>query len=94
MFLAKVDAEDTELQMEMFLVDEKGSIKSRSTRIGDKLYGFGIDAQIAKYIRLLAERDYAIPPAEGKIGVAGRVVDKQTFLFGREGVQVGLYSKE
>jgi outer membrane protein OmpA-like peptidoglycan-associated protein len=93
-YLAQLDVDDTELQIEMFLVDEAGAIKSRATKIGDKLYGFGVAGVFADYIRLLAEKDYNLNVGKGQFGIAGRVVDKKTFLFGRAGVKVGLYSSE
>lgn len=92
-YMARVEADDTELQVDMFLVGGDGSIKSRSTRIGDRLYGFGVDKDLSKYIRLLSPEQYALGVPEGKRGIAGRVVDKQTYLFGRENVEVGLFNK-
>ncbi|NQV54144.1 MAG: OmpA family protein [Flavobacteriales bacterium] len=92
--MTRIESEDTELEVAMFLIDEKGSIKSRSTRIGDQLYGFGVDKGLAEFIKLLAPKDYSLQVASGKKGIIGRVVDKQTFLFGRSGVEVGLYNKE
>lgn len=91
-YLTKIEAEDTELEVDMFLIDEKGSIKSRSTRIGDQLYGFGIDKGLAEFVKLLTPKDYALKVEKGQKGIVGRVVDKQTFLYGKPGVQVGLYN--
>ena len=93
-YMTRIESEDTELEVAMFLIDEKGSIKSQSTRIGDQLYGFGVDKGLAEFIKLLAPKDYSLKVSSGKKGIVGRVVDKQTFLFGRSGVEVGLYNKE
>lgn len=93
-YMTRIEEDDTDLTVEMFLIDEKGSIKTRSTRIGDRLYGFGIDQSLSDYIRLLSPKDYQIALKPGEKGIVGRVVDRNTYLYGRQGVEVGLYSKE
>ena len=92
--MARLETDDTELQVDMFLIDSEGAISSRSTRIGDRLYGFGVDKDMSEYIRLLSPKQYSLNVPEGKQGIAGRVVDKQTYLFGRENVEVGLFNED
>ena len=92
-YIARIEAEDTDLKVELFLVDAKGVISNRATKIGDRLYAFGADSDGFPQIDLLTEKDFKLNVSPTKIGVVGRVVDKETYLFGRPSMKVGLYSK-
>ncbi len=92
-FIARIDTKDTDLKVELFLIDAKGVINNRATKIGDRLYAFGADSDGFPQIDLLTENDFKLNVSHTKIGVVGWVVDKTTYLFGRPGVKVGLYNK-
>lgn len=92
-YIARIEAEDTDLKVELFLIDAKGVISNRATKIGERLYAFGADSDGFPQIDLLTEHDFKLNVSPTKIGVVGRVVDKETYLFGRPSMKVGLYNK-
>jgi len=92
--IAKIEEDDSFLVIDMFLYDGDGKVKQRATRIGNGLYGFGAEFNSFKQLRLLTENDWKLNVKEGTNGVAGRIVDNQTFLYGQGGVVIGLYTKE
>lgn len=92
-YIARIEADDTDLKVELFLIDAEGLISNRATQIGEKLYAFGADSDGFPQIDLLTENDFKLNVTPTKIGVVGRVVDKKTYLFGRPAMKVGLYSK-
>ena len=93
-YITRIDTEDTDFKVELFLIDAKGVISDRATKIGDRLYAFGADSDGFPQIDLLTEHDFNLNVSPTKIGVVGRVVDKETYLFGRPSMKVGLYSKK
>jgi outer membrane protein OmpA-like peptidoglycan-associated protein len=93
-FLTKIEEEDTELLADIFLKNTDGQVTARATRIGTNLFGFGADSDAFNDLKLLASADWTMNVAEGKTGVTGRIVDANTFLFGRKGLKVGLYNNQ
>lgn len=91
-FITKIEEEDPELQIDIFLKNAEGTIVSRATKIGGNMFGFGASEDSFTDLKLLTSMDWALNVAKGKTGIAGRVVDANTFLFGRSGLKVGLYN--
>lgn len=91
-YMTRIESDDTALKIDLFLLDENGDIKSRASRIGDQLYAFGTDVDGFKNLNLLTATDYELDVDIGKTGIAGRVVDSETYLFGQASVKVGLYA--
>ncbi|MEZ4721434.1 MAG: OmpA family protein [Flavobacteriales bacterium] len=90
--MTRIEEDDTDLMVDIFLLDEKGNISSRATRIGERLYGFGANENGFNDLRLLSEKDWTMNVTAGKHGVTGKVVDTKTFLFGQANLEVGLYN--
>jgi outer membrane protein OmpA-like peptidoglycan-associated protein len=94
-YLTRIESEDTELVVDMFLVDEAGAIVNRSSRIDGKLFGFGAREDAFPQLNLLTERYWKVESVErGKVAVLGKVVDRSTYLRGQPGVEVGLYDQD
>ncbi|MEX2595394.1 MAG: OmpA family protein [Salibacteraceae bacterium] len=93
-YLTLIEQEDTELNIEMFLIDQNGKIQNRATRIGDQLYAFGANTDGFEMMKLLTEDDCQHLLSPGKVGMVGKVVDKRTFLFAQEGIEVELYDNQ
>lgn len=91
--LTRIEEDDSELIVDMFLYDKEGNVKQRSSRIGSNLYGFGAEKGDFKQLKLLTSMDWSLNVKKGKSGVTGRVVDAKTFLYGQKGMEVGLYNK-
>jgi outer membrane protein OmpA-like peptidoglycan-associated protein len=93
-FLTKIEEEDTDMLVDVFLKNAEGQVTARATRIGTNLFGFGADSDAFNDLMLLTSADWTMNVAEGKTGVTGRIVDANTFLFGRKGLKVGLYNNQ
>lgn len=91
-FLTKLEEEDSDLLVDIFLRNDKGEITSRATKVGDNMFGFGADSDTFKDLKLLTELDWKINVLKGKMGVSGRVVDAATFLYGRKNLSIDLYN--
>jgi len=92
-FITMIAEEDPDLQVDILLYDGQGQPTLRAERIGNNIFktvplGSGFNDLI-----VLHESDWTINPGKGKKGIAGRVVDRETYLNGRSNVTVGLYSK-
>lgn len=90
--LTRIEEDDSELVVDMFLYDKEGNVKQRATKIGPSLYGFGAEKNAFTVLKLLTSSDWTLNVQEGKTGVVGRVVDSETFLYGQAGMTVGLYN--
>lgn len=94
-YLTRIESDDTELSVEMFLIDEKGGIINRSSRIDGKLYAFGAREDGFPQLNLLTAPNWSAKAVQpGKMAVLGKVVDRATYLNGQSGVKVGLYQKD
>ncbi|GAB4381453.1 MAG: hypothetical protein Kow0075_13190 [Salibacteraceae bacterium] len=89
--ITRVEEDDTDLNVELYLFDGNGQIKERAVRIGNQLYGFGASSDDFVQLVLLTPGDWTLNVRKGTTGFAGRVVDAQTFLYGKPGLEVGLY---
>jgi len=56
-YITRIEAEDTELKVDMFLVDQDGNIKARSTKIDDQLYAFQAENDGFPQLHLLSRVD-------------------------------------
>ncbi len=90
--IIRIEEDDTELIVDLFLFGSDGKVKEKATRVGNNMYGFGADEDHFTQLRLLSDRDWSLNVEKGKTGVTGRVVDSESFLFGQANVSVGLYS--
>ncbi|MBT4703876.1 MAG: OmpA family protein [Flavobacteriales bacterium] len=91
-YLARIEAEEPKLEVDIYLYDGEGHISETATKIGDKLYAFSSESSDFNQLQLLKERDWTIDVKRDKSGIMGRVVDAATHLYGIKGVNVGLYS--
>jgi outer membrane protein OmpA-like peptidoglycan-associated protein len=91
-FLTRLEEEDTDLLVDVFLRNSEGEVTSRATKVGDNMFGFGADSDSFKDLKLLTELDWKINVIKGKMGVSGRVVDAATFLYGRKNLTIELFN--
>lgn len=91
-YLARIEAEEPHLEVDIYLYDQEGHISESATKIGENLYAFGSESSGFGELQLLKERDWSIDVKRDKSGIVGRVVDAETHLYGIEGVNVALYS--
>ena len=89
-FIAELVEPDAGLTLDMYRYGEDGERKNRAEALGNNTYGFGDDKKSFKDLELLSRLDYAIYPEENKIGLAGRIVDQETFLYGQDGLEIAL----
>ena len=92
--LARIEEDDAELVVDLFLFNEQGKVEKRAVKMGSRLYSFEAVKNGFDQLRLLSESDWKLGVAKGKTGLTGRIVDSETFLFGQSNVEVGLYTKE
>jgi outer membrane protein OmpA-like peptidoglycan-associated protein len=94
-FITRIAQDDTELRVDMFLIDHDGNIANRSTRIDNQLYAFGAREDAFPQLNLLTHTNWEnIQIANGEVAVIGKVVDKESYLFGQPGVGVSLYNDQ
>lgn len=91
-YITRIAQDDTELRVDMFLIDHDGNITNRSTRIDNQLYAFGAREDAFTQLHLLTAADWKkVDVSDGEVAVIGKVVDKESYLFGQPGVGVSLY---
>ncbi|MEX2595395.1 MAG: OmpA family protein [Salibacteraceae bacterium] len=90
--LIKAGGDDSELIIDLFLYDEDGQIIGKPISLGHRLMSFKARKDYFNELAILSEKDVFVDVERGGSSMAGKVVDKETYLIGREGVEVGLYS--
>lgn len=91
-FLTRLEEDDSDLLVDIFLRNAEGEVTSRATKVGNNMFGFGADSDSFKDLKLLTALDWKINVLKGKMGVSGRVVDAATFLYGRKNLSIDLYN--
>ena len=90
----KLDQTELDVNLDMYLFDDRGMLIQRAASLGNNLFGFVKKSHSYSDLRLLSRADYSIFPSQNKVGVVGRIVDKSTHLYGRENVEIALLDNE
>ncbi len=94
MNLIRMSEDDDNLLIDIFLYDSKGNILANSVPLGHRMHRF-LSRQTGKSfpaLSILTERELVVMVKQGKSSMIGKVVDRETYLMGREGVRVELYT--
>lgn len=86
-YMALVEEPEAELQVNMFLYDNQGKVLKHSKALGDYKYEFEDQAIPYEEIEVMRPTDYRVFPGNGKMAVAGKVVDDVTYLIGQKGLR-------
>lgn len=88
--LVKIEVMDQVMKSDVYLFDHTGKATQRAASIARNLYGFSERSHAFSQLRLLSRSDYSIFPSQNKVAVVGRLVDSDTRLYSREGVEIAL----
>ncbi len=92
-YLTRIEEEDPDFRVDMFLFNEDGEPEKRAVKVGDRLYGFPAPENGFRQLILLTDADWVLGTNPGMVGIIGRVVDRKTLTIGFQNVRVGLYNK-
>ncbi|MBT7688949.1 MAG: OmpA family protein [Flavobacteriales bacterium] len=92
--LVRMTEDDADLDIKMFLYDHKGQVIGKARKLGHRMYSFHPRDHFFRQITVLTAKDVVVDVTQNESGMGGKVVDRETFLIGKEGVTVGLYSAD
>ncbi|NQV54143.1 MAG: hypothetical protein HQ500_13235 [Flavobacteriales bacterium] len=90
--LVRIAQDDANILIDMFIYNRDGSIIGKPISLGHNLFSFKANDPESKRLRILTDQDLVVMVKRGKSTMTGKVVDRETFLIGKEGVRVGLYT--
>jgi flagellar motor protein MotB len=90
--LVRLGDDDDKLLIDMYLYDQNGNIISKSVELGHRLHSFESAKNGFAHLNILTEKDLLVMVKQGRSTMTGKVVDRQTYLIGKERVRVGLYT--
>jgi outer membrane protein OmpA-like peptidoglycan-associated protein len=90
--LVKMSKDDSKWLIDMFMYDEDFEVIGKPIPLGHRLHSFKARDDYFRDLRILTENDVFVDVEQGGSYMTGKVVDKETYLVGREGVKVGLYN--
>ncbi|GAB5539962.1 MAG: hypothetical protein Salg2KO_20650 [Salibacteraceae bacterium] len=92
-YIVHLDEEDSHLDASIHLFDAEGNLEKTSVKEPGGSFTFSKSTNGFNQVRLLSRPDYAIYPKKGTEGIAGKVVDQYSLLYGQEGVKIELLDK-
>ncbi|MEQ9186849.1 MAG: hypothetical protein RLP15_03880, partial [Cryomorphaceae bacterium] len=90
--LVRMGKEDANLLVDMFIYDKSGNIIGKPISLGHGMYTFKRSEPTTNLLKVLTDKDLVVMVKRGKSSMTGKVVDRETYLIGRKGVRVGLYT--
>ncbi len=90
--LVKMTKDDSKWMIDMYMYDEDFEVIGKPIPLGHRLHSFKARDDYFRDLRILTENDVFVDVEQGGSYMTGKVVDKETYLVGREGVKVGLYN--
>lgn len=90
--LVKMTKDDSKWMIDMYMYDEDFEVIGKPIPLGHRLHSFKARDDYFRDLRILTENDVFVDVEQGGSYMTGKVVDKETYLGGREGVKVGLYN--
>lgn len=92
--LVKMSADDSQWLIDMFMYDENFDVIGKPISLGHRLHSFKARKDYFSDLAILTQEDVFVEVTYGMSYMSGKVVDRETYLVGREGVKVGLYSAQ
>lgn len=90
--LVRMEGDDTKLLVDMFLYNSEARIIGKPIYLGHRLHSFTARKEFHDQLAILSMKDVVVAVDRGESSMSGKVVDKETYLIGREGVKIGLYT--
>lgn len=90
--LVRMEGDDSKLLVDMFLYNAEARIIGKPIYLGHRLHSFTARKEYYEPLAILSRKDVVVDVQLGDSYMTGKVVDKETYLIGREGVKVGLYT--
>lgn len=90
--LVRMEGDDTKLLVDMFLYNSEARIIGKPIYLGHRLHSFTARKEYYDQLAILSMKDVVVDVDRGESSMSGKVVDKETYLIGREGVKIGLYT--
>ena len=90
--LVRTSQDDANVLIDMFIYNRDGNIIGKPISLGHNLFSFQANEPESNQLKILTDQDMVVMVKRGMSTMTGKVVDRETFLIGKEGVRVGLYT--
>jgi outer membrane protein OmpA-like peptidoglycan-associated protein len=92
--LVKMSGDDSQWLIDMFMYDDNFDVIGKPISLGHRLHSFKARKDYFSELAILTQEDVFVDVTHGMSYMSGKVVDRETYLVGREGVKVGLYTSQ